>query len=53
MECADRLSTASRSIYDKARAIFPKFIHDEPKYKDLARIKDFLESSGYQNNFEG
>jgi histidine ammonia-lyase len=53
LQCADRLSTASRSIYDKARAIFPKFVHDEPKYKDLARIKDFLESSGYQNNFEG
>ncbi|HZY37534.1 MAG TPA: aromatic amino acid ammonia-lyase [Mucilaginibacter sp.] len=53
LECADRLSTASRSLYDKARAIFPKFVHDEPKYKDLARIKDFLESNGHQNNFEG
>ena len=47
LECADRLSSASRSIYDKARAIFPKFVHDQPKYKDLARIKDFLENSDH------
>lgn len=53
LECADRLSTASRSLYDKARAIFPKFVHDEPKYKDLARIKDFLENSDHLTSFEG
>jgi len=53
LECADRLSTASRTIYDKARAIFPKFVHDQPKYKDLAHIKDFLESSDHLNAFEG
>jgi len=53
LECADRLSTASRSLYDKARAIFPKFVHDEPKYKDLARIKDFLENSDHLTDFEG
>ena len=53
LECADRLSTASRLLYDQARAIFPKFVHDQPKYKDLARIKDFLESSGHLNGFEG
>jgi len=45
LECQDRLSTASRTVYDKVRAIFPKFIEDEPKYKDLNRVKEFLESS--------
>lgn len=52
LECADRLSTASHSLYDKARAIFPKFVHDRPKYKDLARIKDFLEDGDHFNAFE-
>lgn len=45
LECQDRLSTTSRRVYDQVRAIFPKFIKDEPKYKDLARVKVFLESS--------
>jgi len=45
LECRDRLSTASRTVYDKVRAIFPKFIEDQPKYKDLNRVKEFLESS--------
>ena len=51
LECQDRLSKTSRSLYDKARAIFPKFIEDEPKYKDLKKIKDFLESSNHINAF--
>jgi histidine ammonia-lyase len=51
LECQDRLSSVSLSLYDKARAIFPKFIKDEPKYKDLARIKDLLETSDYINAF--
>jgi histidine ammonia-lyase len=45
LECQDRLSTISRQVYNQVRAIFPKFIQDEPKYKDLARVKVFLESS--------
>ena len=52
LDCADRLSSASRSLYDKARAIFPKFVQDHPKYKDLARVKDFLENSDNFTVFE-
>jgi histidine ammonia-lyase len=51
LDCADNLSSVSRSLYDEARKIFPKFIHDQPKYKDLGRIKDFLESSDHFNVF--
>jgi len=51
LECQDRLSKTSRSLYDKARAIFPKFIQDEPKYKDLKNIKDMLESTNHINAF--
>jgi len=45
------LSTASRTIYDKVRKIFPKFIEDEPKYKDLNRVREFLENSANLINF--
>ncbi|MFI5139607.1 MAG: histidine ammonia-lyase [Sphingobacteriales bacterium] len=47
LECRDRLSKISGSLYDEARAIFPKFIEDQPKYKDLARVKEFLENSDH------
>ena len=47
LECQDKLSKISRSLYDEARAIFPKFIEDQPKYKDLARVKEFLENSDH------
>ena len=45
LECQDRLSTVSRSLFDEARKIFPKFIEDRPKYKDMEKVKGFLESS--------
>jgi histidine ammonia-lyase len=47
IECEDRLSTTSRALYNKVRRIFPKFIEDQPKYKDLARVKNFLESTDH------
>jgi histidine ammonia-lyase len=49
--CQDRLSTTSRSLYNQARQIFPKFVEDAPKYKDLARIKEFLENNNHINAF--
>jgi histidine ammonia-lyase len=51
LECQDKLSPISRSLYDTARAIFPKFIEDQPKYKDLKNIKEFLESTIHLNAF--
>ncbi|WP_183574095.1 HAL/PAL/TAL family ammonia-lyase [Mucilaginibacter sp. X5P1] len=51
LECQDRLSSISRSLYDKARAIFPKFVQDQPKYKDLKNVKEFLESSEHIKAF--
>src|SRR5476651_1064836 len=47
LECQDKLSSVSRSLYDKVREIFPKFIEDQPKYKDLRRVKEFLESTDH------
>jgi len=51
LECQDKLSSVSRSLYDTARAIFPKFIEDQPKYKDLKNIKEFLENTTHVNAF--
>lgn len=52
MECQDRLSTVSRELYEKVRKIFPKFIEDQPKYKDLKMVKNFLENSDHLIAFE-
>lgn len=51
LECKDRLSTISRTLYDEVRAIFPVFIEDAPKYKDLEKVKTFLESADHITSF--
>ncbi|WP_295938513.1 histidine ammonia-lyase [uncultured Alistipes sp.] len=42
LDAADRLAPASRSIYDEIRAFFPAFRKDTPKYRDIARMIDYL-----------
>jgi len=51
LDCSERLSSVSLAIYEKVRAIFPKFIEDQPKYKDLERIKTLLETTNHINAF--
>ncbi|EHQ30855.1 HAL/PAL/TAL family ammonia-lyase [Mucilaginibacter paludis] len=43
LNCQSKLSTQTLSLYTEMRAIFPKFIEDQPKYKDLENVKNFLE----------
>jgi histidine ammonia-lyase len=45
LECVSRLSSKTRFIYSEIRKIFPKFIEDKPKYKDLEKIKKHFEKS--------
>lgn len=45
LKCTDRLSTETHHIYTEIRKLFPKFIEDEPKYKDLDRIKKYFEKA--------
>jgi len=52
LECHDRLSSSSMALYDKVRAIFPKFIEDQPRYKEMKRVKDFLENSDHISAFK-
>jgi histidine ammonia-lyase len=43
--CQDKLAASTKSVYAGIRAVFPKFIEDQPKYKDLQKVKKFLEES--------
>jgi len=43
--CQDKLSSASAKVYATVRDIFPKFVEDLPKYKDLQNVKNYLENT--------
>jgi histidine ammonia-lyase len=45
LECTGKLSPKTREMYAEVRKIFPKFVEDTPKYKDIERIKNFFESA--------
>lgn len=46
LDCAGRLSKKTHELYIEVRNIFPKFIEDSPKYKDIEKVKNFFENSG-------
>ncbi|HWK03038.1 MAG TPA: aromatic amino acid ammonia-lyase [Puia sp.] len=43
LDCAPRLAASTRSLYSEVRKIFPKFIEDTPKYKEVEKVRNFLE----------
>ena len=45
LDCVSRLSSETLNVYTQIRKIFPKFIEDKPKYKDLEKIKYYFEKS--------
>lgn len=45
LNCADKMALQTAKVYQEVRKIFPKFIEDTPKYKDLETIKNFLENN--------
>lgn len=45
LDCESRLSTQTRAIYNDIRSIFPKFVEDAPKYKDLEKIRTYFEQA--------
>jgi len=45
LKCTDRLSSETHHIYSEIRKVFPKFIEDKPKYKDLEKIRKYFEKS--------
>ncbi|MDB5004289.1 MAG: histidine ammonia-lyase [Mucilaginibacter sp.] len=42
LACQDKLAPHTLDLYNKVRAIFPVFVEDSPKYKDMERVKNFL-----------
>ena len=45
LECKDRLSPITLAVYSDIRKIFPKFIEDQPKYKEMEKVRVFLETT--------
>jgi histidine ammonia-lyase len=43
--CHEKLAPHTLALYTAARNIFPKFIEDAPKYKDLEKISLFLQNT--------
>ena len=52
LECVPKLSTTTLKVYNNVREIFPTFIEDSPKYKDLEKIKRYLEESAEVFSFK-
>ena len=42
LKCQPRLSSATNTLYHEVRAIMPSFVEDQPKYKDLQRVRNYL-----------
>jgi len=42
LKCHSRLSTATHSLYIAVRSIMPSFTEDQPKYKELQRVRTYL-----------
>jgi len=45
LDCAGKMAPHTAKVYSEVRKIFPKFIEDTPKYKDMEVIKNFLENN--------
>lgn len=42
LKIANRLSPATRRMYDEVRSIVPAFVEDTPKYQDISNIEEML-----------
>jgi histidine ammonia-lyase len=42
LKCHARLASSTHRLYDEMRAIMPAFVEDEPKYKVLQEVKQYL-----------
>lgn len=44
LQTNENLSVRSRNIYNEIRNVFPTFVEDKPKYKDISRVVDYLKT---------
>ncbi|GAA4083807.1 aromatic amino acid ammonia-lyase [Mucilaginibacter panaciglaebae] len=45
LNCQDKLAPKTLALYNKVREIFPKFVEDAPRYKEMEKVKRFLAGS--------
>ena len=45
LECTEKLAPFTLAVYKSLRALFPKFIEDNARYKEQKFIKTFLEKN--------
>jgi histidine ammonia-lyase len=45
IECTGRLAPFTKSVYNDLRALFPKFVEDAARYKEMRNVKSFLETN--------
>lgn len=45
LECQDKLSPHTLALYTEVRKIFPKFIEDQPRYKEMEKVRLYLETT--------
>jgi len=43
--CVPRLSVNTQAVYKQVRRIFPKFIEDQPRYKEMEQVKEYFENA--------
>lgn len=41
-KCSNEMAPYTKNIYKKLRDVFPVFVEDSIKYKDIARVRDYL-----------
>ena len=45
LSCQDRLAPQTLAVYKQVRELFPKFVEDQPRYKEMEKVRLFLESN--------
>ena len=45
LQCENEMAPVTRQLYKDVREFFPKFIEDTPKYKDMERVKKYLQTT--------
>jgi len=45
LNCVPRLSANTQAVYKEVRNIFPKFVEDLPRYKEMSKVKEYFENA--------
>ncbi len=48
LKCEARLSAFSKKVYQEVREVFPCFVDDQPKYRDIEKVKNHLHHADFE-----